>query len=253
MSERERNAIQEKDRQQKALKRATMSVEERTLQKEKDKNQKAANRANMTEEERKLKQEKDRDRKREKAEAIKRQTNAENERELNRLYKEKIRKNRTAEQIEFDKLEYVLRKRQLRKEMSKAEKEKEKEQSRIGMKNLRLEGPIMDYQKRSIRDLDELTLWSIFWEKGQSYQDLLSKLKPEIASIITKRLETGGMNMPQDIVDDYDNQLDEWHDDEDREDDKNDSSEIEMSAYEKLREKNIKELEAAKKASGLFD
>ena len=103
--------------------------------------------------------------------------------------------------------------------------------------------------------MDDMTLWFIFWKKGQSYQDLLSKLKPEIVSMIKEGLETGTTNMPQEIVDEYEEQLNEWHDDvhDMKEDDEPDSSESEMSAYEKLREENIKELEAAKKASGLFD
>ena len=215
----------------------------------------ASKRAKETDEERKVRLEKDRERKREKAKAIKKLTYSENEKEMNRVYKAKMRMNRTAEQIEFDKLEYVLRKRQFRKEMSETEKETEKEKSRIGMQNLRLEGPIMEYQKREFRELDDLTLWMIYWEKGQEYQDLLTKLKPDTATMIKIRLENGSNSIPEQIVTDYNEELNTWHnevndidDDEDK-----DMPEIEMSAYEKLREKNIKELEAAKKESGLFD
>ena len=214
----------------------------------------ASKRAKETDEERKVRLEKDRERKREKAKAIKKLTYSENEKEMNRVYKAKMRMNRTAEQIEFDKLEYVLRKRQFRKEMSETEKETEKEKSRIGMQSLRLEGPIMEYQKREFRELDDLTLWMIYWEKGQKYQDLLTKLKPDTASQIKVRLENGG-NIPENIVNDYDEELNAWHNEADEIDDDEeiDLPEIEMSAYEMLREKNIKELEAAKKESGLFD
>ena len=134
----------------------------------KDKMQKALKRAEETDEERKVRLEKDRERKRDKARAIKKLTYSENEKEMNRLHKEKMRMNRTAEQIEFDKLEYVLRKRQFRKEMSETEKEIEKEKSRNGMQSLRLEGPIMEYQKREFRELDDLTLWTIYWERDRS-------------------------------------------------------------------------------------
>ena len=232
-----------------------MSEEEIIAKKEKERQQKASKRANETEEERNLRKVKDRERKREKAKAIKTLTYSENEREMNRLYKEKRRMNRTVEQVEFDKLEYVLRKRQFRKEMSVTEKEKEKEKSRIGMKNLRLEGSIMDYQKRAIRELDELTLWMVFWKKGKTYEDLLIKLKPDIASNIKGRLEDGYLNIPKEIVNDYEEQLDVWYDDDNdiTDDEENDMPEIEMSAYEKVREENIKEFEALKKASGLFD
>ena len=232
-----------------------MSEQEKIAKKEQDRIQKASKRAKETEEERKLRQEKDRDRKREKANAIKRQTDSENEKEKDRLYKEKNRMDRTIEQIEFDKLEYVLRKRKFRAGMCDAEKQKEKEKSRIGMKNLRLEGPIMDYQKREIRELDDLSLWIIFWKKGQTYKDLLIKLRPDTASIIKERLENDGLKIPEEIINTYDEQLDIWHEDENdiNHDEEIDSPKIEMCAYEKVREENIKELEALKKASGLFD
>ena len=242
-----------KNRQNKSIKRANMSEQEKIAKQEQDRIQKASKRAKETEEERKLRQEKDRDRKREKAKAIKRQTDTENEREKDRLYKEKIRMDRTIEQIEFDKLEYVLRKRKFRTEMCDAEKQKEREKSRIGMKNLRSEGPMMDYQKREIRELDDLSLWIIFWQKGQNYQDLLIRLKPDTASIIRERLENDVLQVPEEIINNYDEQLDTWHENDFNYDEEIDSPEIEMCAYERIREENIKELETLKKASGLFD
>ena len=122
------------------------------------------------------------------------------------------------------------------------------------MQTLRLEGPIMEYQKREFRELDDLSLWMIYWEKGQKYQDILTKLKPDTASLIKVRLENGE-NIPANIVKDYDEELNAWHNEaNDIDDDEDmDMPELEMSAYEKIREENIKELEAAKKESGLFD
>ena len=256
LTEEELKNIQKKEKEQRAAKRANMSEEERKLMQEKGKQQKAAKRASETEEERKLRQERDRERKREKAKSIKKQTYSENEREMNRLYKEKIRMNRSDEQIEFDKLEYVLRKRQFRKELSESEKEIDKEKSRIGMKDLRLEGPMMDYQKRTIREANNVTLWMTFWQKGQTYQDLLKKLKPDMVAKIKERMENEDLTNPEDPISDYDEQLNEWYDDANDihdEEEESDLAELEISAYERIREENIKELEAAKKASGLFD
>ena len=216
--------------------------------------QQALKRAEETDEERKLRLEKDRERKRDKARAIKKLTYSENEKEMNRLYKEKMRMKRTAEQIEFDKLEYAIRKRQFRKKMSETEKEIEKEKSRIGMQNLRSEGPIMEYQKRKFRETDELNMWMIYWEKGQEYQDLLKKLKPDMASQIKIRLENGANSIPEKMVNDYEEELNACHNEANTIDDEDvDMPEIEMSEYEKFREENIKEFEAAKKKSGLFD
>ena len=216
--------------------------------------QKASKRAEETDEERKVRLEKDMERKREKARAIKKLTCSENEKEMNRLYKEKMRMKRTAEQIEFDKLEYALRKRHFRKKMSETEKEIEKEKSRTGMQNLRLEGPIMEYQKRKFRETDELNMWMIYWEKGQEYQDLLKKLKPDMASQIKIRLENGANSIPEKMVNDYEEELNACHNEANTIDDEDiDMPEIEMSEYEKFREENIKEFEAAKKKSGLFD
>ena len=220
----------------------------------KNKTQQALKRAEETDEERKLRLEKDRERKRDKARAIKKLTYSENEKEMNRLYKEKMRMKRTAEQIEFDKLEYAIRKRQFRKKMSETEKEIEKEKSRTGMQNLRLEGPIMEYQKRKFRETDELNMWMVYWEKGQEYQDLLKKLKPDMASQIKIRLENGANSIPEKMVNDYEEELNACHNEANTIDDEDvDMPEIEMSEYEKFREENIKEFEAAKKKSGLFD
>ena len=121
------------------------------------------------------------------------------------------------------------------------------------MQSLRLEGPIIEYQKREFRELDDLTLWKIYWEKGQKYKDLLKKLKPDMASLIKIRLDNGANSIPEKTVNDYEEELNAWHNEAINIDDDVEMPEIEMSAYEKLREENIKEFEAAKKESGLFD
>ena len=66
-------------------------------------------------------------------------------------------------------------------------------------------------------------------------------------------MENGDFNIPKEILDDYEEQLDGRQDDDITDDEESGMPEIEMSAYEKVREENIKEFEALKKASGLFD
>ena len=74
-----------------------------------------------------------------------------------------------------------------------------------------------------------------------------------MASLIKIRLDNGANGIPEKTVNDYEEELNAWHNEAINIDDDVEMPDIEMSAYEKLREENIKEFEAAKKESGLFD
>ena len=92
-----------------------MTDEEKELAKQKNKQRMADKRANMDNEEKEQARMKDRLRKKKESNKVKEQIRLEHERELRKDYKIKMRASRSEEQIEFDKLEYVIRKRELRK------------------------------------------------------------------------------------------------------------------------------------------
>ena len=229
-----------------------MTDEQKEAARIKDKQRKAEKRANMDNDEKKKIKEKDRLRKRKESTSVKEQIYLENERELNRAYKIKLRSTRSEEQIEFDKLEYVIRKREFRKRLDEDKLAQEKEKCKVGMAEFRSKGRILDYNPRNVRDLDEMVLWTIFSQRGSKYKDLLHKLKPEIAcEIIEKDVQV--CSLEEEI--EKREHMDMWYEkdlkDVDESEDEEDESE--KSEYEKIRDRNIEELELAKKASGLFN
>ena len=162
-----------------------------------------------------------------------------------------MRKSRSEEQIEFDKLEYVIRKREFRKGLSDTEIVEDREKSRLGMADFRSQGRVLDHNPRQVRDLDEVVLWTMFYQKGSKYKALLQKLKPDLASKIIDDVDDD-KGPSSNSGDEY---MNEWYEDELRDisETEDEEDEPEKSEYEKIRDKNIEELELLKKASGLFD
>ena len=232
-----------------------MTDEQKEAARIKDKQRKAEKRANMDNDEKEKIKEKDRLRKRKETTRVKEQIYLENERELNRAYKIKMRSTRSEEQIEFDKLEYVIRKREFRKRLDEDKLAQEKEKSKVGMAEFRSKGRILDYNPRNVRDLDEMVLWKMFYQKGLKYKALLHKLKPDLVSKIVEDVSDQGLSINSEETQQYrDAQLNKWYEDELKEvSETEDEDEPEKSEYEKIRDKNIEELEALKEASGLFN
>ena len=228
-----------------------MTDEEKELAKQKNKQRMADKRANMDNEEKEQARMKDRLRKKKESNKVKEQIRLENERELRKDYKIKMRASRSEEQIEFDKLEYVIRKRELRKGLPDPELVEEREKSRLGMADFRSQGRVLDHNPRQVRDLDEMVLWTMFYQKGSKYKALLHKLKPDLASKIIDDVNDD-QGPSSNSVDEY---MNEWYEDEVRDvsETEDEEDEPEKSEYEKIRDKNIEELELLKKASGLFD
>ena len=230
-----------------------MTDEQKEAAKLKDKQRKAEKRANMSNDDKEKLKEKDRLRKRKETIKVKEQIYLENERAINKAYKIKKRNSRSEEQIEFDKLEYVLKKREFRKRLDEDKLAQEKEKCKVGMAEFRSKGRIVDYNPRNVRDLDEMVLWTIFSQKGSKYRDLLHRLKPEIASeIIEKDAQVSNL---EEEIEKRDDHMNMWYEEELRDvnEAEDEEDEQEKSEYEKIRDKNIEELELAKKASGLFN
>ena len=156
-----------------------MTDEEKELARQKNKERMAEKRANMDNDEKEEAREKDRLRKKKESNKVKEQICLENERELRKEYKIRMRKSRSEEQVEYDKLEYVIRKREFRKRLEDSELVEEREKSKLGMADFRSNGRVLEYNPRQVRDLDEMVLWKMFYQKGLKYKELLHKLKPK--------------------------------------------------------------------------
>ena len=233
-----------------------MADAQKELARQKNKERMAQRRANMDDDEREEAREKDRLRKKKESEKVNEQILLENERELLKDYKMRMRKARSEEQIEFDKLEYVIRKREIRKRLAESQLVEEREKSKFGMADFRSHGRILEYNPRQVRDMDEMVLWTMFYQKGSKYKALLHKLKPDLASKIMGDVgDQGPSSNPEDGLPNGDAHMNEWYEDElkDLSEAEDEEDEPEKSEYEKIRDQNIQELELLKKASGLFD
>ena len=233
-----------------------MTDEEKELARQKNKERMAEKRANMDNDEKEEAREKDRLRKKKESNKVKEQICLENERELRKEYKMRMRKSRSEEQVEYDKLEYVIRKREFRKRLEDSELVEEREKSKLGMADFRSNGRVLEYNLRQVRDLDEMVLWKMFYQKGLKYKELLHKLKPDLVSKIVEDVSDQDLSINSEETQQYvDAQMSKWYEDElkgvsETEDEDN---EPEKSEYERIRDKNIEELEALKEASGLFN
>ena len=232
-----------------------MTDEEKELARQKNKERMAEKRANMDNDEKEEAREKDRLRKKKESNKVKEQICLENERELRKEYKMRMRKSRSEEQVEYDKLEYVIRKSEFRKRLEDSELVEEREKSKLGMADFRSNGRVLEYNPRQVRDLDEMVLWKMFYQKGLKYKALLHKLKPDLVSKIVEDVSDQGLSINSEETQQYrDAQLNKWYEDELKEvSETEDEDEPEKSEYEKIRDKNIEELELLKKSSGLFD
>ena len=223
-----------------------MTDEEKELARQKNKERMAEKRANMDNDEKEEAREKDRLRKKKESNKVKEQICLENERELRKEYKMRMRKSRSEEQVEYDKLEYVIRKREFRKRLEDSELVEEREKSKLGMADFRSNGRVLEYNPRQVRDLDEMELWKMFYQKGLKYKALLHKLKPDLVSKIVEDVSDQGLSINSEETQQYrDAQLNKWYEDELKEvSETEDEDEPEKSEYEKIRDKNIEELEA---------
>ena len=124
LSKEDRQRTQAKDRDRRALKAAQMSENEKTKKRERGKQRKALARA------------KERER-------VGREKNAHltgymwEEKEKNRQYKIRIRKARTLEEVKYDNIKDLIRKREVRKNRTKEQEIKDKEKAQEGMRQAR--------------------------------------------------------------------------------------------------------------------
>ena len=120
----------------------------------------------------------------------------ENEREFNRLYKVRVRGNMTDEEIEFDRIELLLRMRKHRQSRNGKEHMLDKLQAIRGMRLFREDGRVVDYGERySCKKLErkkinvEDWLWTQFYNEGQKSRELLARKLPDVYNMIVEKKE----------------------------------------------------------------
>ena len=188
-SNEDRQLSRELDRDRKAKKRASMTNEEKSKQKEKDRLRKAEKRASLSEKEKSNLRVKDRMRK-----SAAREPPPENwrslpreykglytykyhvEQERNRLYKENRRKENTEAEAEFERIQNLLIKRKTRAKRSDEERKEQNAKAKNGMQFL----PMIPFKsRRKSKGQRKEYMWWQFWKKGDENKELLRTKLPK--------------------------------------------------------------------------
>ena len=193
-SEEEIDKQRQKDRERKAKQRALQSSEEKARQNKISQKRMAEKRAAMTEDEKETIKAKDRGRKKKKDndsdEAQQTTTGyGSNEREFNRLYKQKKRKTQTDASHEYEIICNLLCMRSSRKSRSGKEHLLDNLEAKKGMQLLQEHGCLKSFQSRKFRDLHENLIWKRFMRRGKEFRDILKEKKPDLAAQIQEVIE----------------------------------------------------------------
>ena len=280
LSKDDKERIKANDRARKAREAAEMTEEEKAERREKDRERKARKRAekfDMSDEVEAMERELDRRRKADERTREREQKglvkNAhltgylKNERERNCQYKIKMRKGRSQEQVEYDKIKDLIRKREVRISRTKEEQNKDKEKAKEGMRQGRYYGYLGDEMKRSkskFKSIDRL--WRCFWDSSDAAKELLKKKEIEIAEKLEEedrndpeladKLAAEDKTQEEEIKKLNSERIKAW-----RKKRRMDllkalnepiiMPEVEKSEYEKIRDENVRQLEEARKE--IFD
>ena len=144
----EKDAIRAKNREQQERSRSLKTDEEKDNIKIKEKEKKARIRSRMTEDQKEDMKAADRNRKLRVVGNQKKTFYMENEREFNRLYKVRVRGQMTDEEIEFDRIELLLRMRKHRQSRNGKEHLLDKLQAIRGMRLFREDGRLVQFSER---------------------------------------------------------------------------------------------------------
>ena len=112
-----------------------------------------------------------------------------NEEFHNRERIKKKRRERTAEEIELDCVEQLIRRRQERKDKDEEGKMEDNLKAKEGMRLLKTEGRMKPFKARFYHKNSELEIWKIFRNLGPSYKETLKEKRPEIANKLTQMEE----------------------------------------------------------------
>ena len=284
LNEEEKESKKKKDAERKRIARQNRSSSQKAKYKEKAREREANRRASMTDEQYSKEREKDRKRWSEKyppeegpkAYAHLIRTDEEwgewlqRKRESNRKSMKKKRENQSNEEREFERVEDLLRKRKARAERSKVEIEIDKKKARNGMQYV----PILPFKTRRRKGAREEYMWWQLWKESQESKDLIRAKLPDFAERFSeweqkaqnpykdeeeeeerqKSMSTTEKNEERNRkLKDYRQRLQKETLEKLREPIELPEIDQEKSEYELIREKNIAELEQAKKDSGLFN
>ena len=111
-------------------------------------------------------------------------------RRINKKSQIKKRSQRSNIEIEFDRIDALIRKREERRKRDGKTHLLDNLASKTSMRELEEIGPLTDFanRDRSVRNRSEIEIWSIFWSRTNECRKLLEKKRPEIAEILKENL-----------------------------------------------------------------
>ena len=111
-------------------------------------------------------------------------------RRINKKSQMKKRSQRSNIEIEFDRIDALIRKREERRKRDGKKHLLDNLASKKSMRELGEIGPLTDFanRDRSIRNRSEIEIWTIFWSRTNECRKLLEKNRPEIAEILKENL-----------------------------------------------------------------
>ena len=194
MTEKEKAKQRQKDKERKAVKRKIMSDKERENQRKSDKLRKAESRKNMSEEEREIVKSQDRSRKKsnirkclDTSEEEAKSSYLKHEKEFNRLYKIRVRGERSEAAHEFEKIYNLLCMRKARRLRTDEDHLLENTEAKNGMKLAREKGFLKPISSRSFRKIEEMEIWKLFARRGPEYRAILKDKKPEVYAFFEQK------------------------------------------------------------------
>ena len=168
-SQAEKDNLKEKDKMKKAKERNEMSPEEKKVLLEK-------RRANYA---RKVAEKKENERKEKFRNSYFYNQNMHDKERIR-----KKRKERSIEEVEFDCVEQLIRRRKARENRDDEKHIEDNLKAKIGMQELKSMCRIMPFKKRYFHKKSEMDIWMIFHNLGPSYKDLLEKRRPDIFKVL---------------------------------------------------------------------
>ena len=115
-----------------------------------------------------------------------------NEREFNRLYKVRMRGNRSEEEIEFDRIDLLIRMRKHRQHRNGKDHLLENLKAKQGMRLLREKGRLKKHLWRNSYEIDydvEKWLWFHYYNRSPKNREILARKNPDVYNLIVENKE----------------------------------------------------------------
>ena len=156
MSKEEKDAVREKDKIRKRLKKGYLYIGQKESTTEKEKKKPLSLAADM---------------------------------ERDKQYRRRIRKGMTQAENEYERVDNILKMRQMRQARDGRKHLLDNLKAKQGMRDLREKGRVIgkEFMRRAKREKQEEDLWWNYWSKGKMFKDVLMIKRPETAAVMNEK------------------------------------------------------------------